>query len=325
MLPVTYSPADHDNLVAFVSIYQLLVENSIDVMIRYNASRARIYVSPSCYEIFGYSPAEMLTSDRSAVIHPEDFLHIDPKFKECGPTTPKLQLTFRMRRKDGFYVWIEGQYRYLPDDKGLIAVLRDISARKEAEGALAKANQQLESLNEALRKLAQQDGLTGLANRRRFNEVFEEEFRRARRQKLPLGVLLIDVDHFKAYNDYYGHLAGDECLRQIGAVLQRMLRRPGDHAARYGGEEFVILLPATDHQATKQMAEQIRAAVAAMGISHSKSERGVVTLSVGTSTLIPNSDADLPTQLIAAADRALYQSKAEGRDRVSTVMTGNTQ
>jgi diguanylate cyclase (GGDEF)-like protein len=267
----------------------------------------------------------MLLSQASAIIHPEDFPHIDPLFLAFGPSLPRLQLTFRMRRKDGVYIWVESQYRYLAEDGGSLAVLRDITARKHAEDMLVEANEKLAVLNSTLRLRAQQDGLTGLINRRHFDQLFDEEFRRARRQELPLSVLLLDVDRFKAFNDRYGHLAGDECLRTLSSAIQTVLQRPGDQAARYGGEEFAVLLPATEPHGAGEIAERIRHTIAALRIVHFDSDGGIVTVSIGVSSMVPLMDEIDPVCLIDAADRALYQAKSAGRNRVVTAGAATLQ
>lgn len=310
---------------AQAAMYRLMVENTIDVIIRYDASLHRIYVSPSSYEMLGYRPEEMLGSAPSMLIHPEDFAETDATFRRFGPAFPSFNLTFRAFRKDGRIIWIEGQYRYLPDDGGALAVLRDVTERRRAETMLAEANETLEAANCILQTLAQQDGLTGLANRRRFDELLQEEFRRARRRAQPLSVLLLDVDHFKAYNDHYGHLAGDECLRQISRTIQSAGRRPGDHVARYGGEEFVVLLPATDQDGALIVAEQIREAVFARRVEHHASADRIVTISIGASSLIPLNVYDRPDHLVAAADQALYRAKAAGRNRVAGEVASTLQ
>jgi diguanylate cyclase (GGDEF)-like protein len=168
--------------------------------------------------------------------------------------------------------------------------------------------------NRVLVELAHKDGLTGLANRRYFDDLLLEEFRRARRQELPLGLVVIDLDCFKAYNDRYGHLEGDDCLRRVCATVQTALRRPGDRAARYGGEEIVVLLPATGESGALNVADAIREAVAALGIPHSGNAHGIVTVSAGASALIPFHAEDQPADLFGAADRALYQAKNAGRN-----------
>lgn len=313
------------DLAAQAAMYRLMVENTIDVIIRYNAARARIYVSPSSREMFGYDPADMLGSHPAAVIHPDDFAVVDPPFRAFGPAMPSLQLTFRMRRKDGIYIWVEVQYRYLSEDGGALAVMRDITARKQAEAMLADAYEKLETANRALQALAHRDGLTGLINRRRFDELLQEEFDRARRQSLPLAILLIDVDHFKAYNDRYGHLWGDECLRRVSRTIEDALQRPGDHVARYGGEEFVVVLPATDQPGSLRVAEQLRTLVSDLEIEHLGSDLGVVTISVGCCSVIPVDEGDVPVELLEAADRALYQAKLGGRNRVAALPDPSSQ
>ena len=180
---------------------------------------------------------------------------------------------------------------------------------------LEAANEKLAAANDILRKLAQQDGLTGLANRRRFDELLEQEYRRAARQQTPLALMLLDVDSFKAYNDRYGHIAGDECLRRISRTAEGVLQRPSDHIARYGGEEFVALLPATDLAAGILLAERLREAIAGLGIEHLGSLHRVVTISIGVCGAISFDDNN-PAQLVEAADRALYHAKLEGRNCV---------
>lgn len=310
-------PDGDPDLSGKATMYRLMVENTIDVIIRYDASRVRTYVSPSSREMLGYEPEEMLGANASSLIHPDDFPHVNPLYRDISPDRTDLHLTFRMLRKDGVYIWVENRYRYLPEDGGWLAVMRDVTARKRVEEMLADANARLETANQRLQALAHQDGLTGLMNRRRFDELFEEEFRRARRHQVPLGVLLLDVDHFKGYNDHYGHLAGDECLRRLSRTIQSVLRRAGDHVARYGGEEFVVILPATNRHGAMVAGERIRAAVAAMAIEHSGSALGIVTVSVGCSSMIPSYNEEISMNLIAAADRALYQAKSEGRNRVA--------
>jgi diguanylate cyclase (GGDEF)-like protein/PAS domain S-box-containing protein len=302
--------------VAQAAMYRLMIENTVDLIIRYDAGRRRIYVSPSAREMLGFEPKELLGRHASELVHPDDRPEAALAFSKTGPDYPSVNLTFRGLRKDGSIIWVEGQYCYLPQDGGVLAVIRDVTDRKNAETMLAEANKTLEAANRILQALAQQDGLTGLSNRRRFDELLQDEFGRALRQTLPLSVLLLDADRFKAYNDHCGHLAGDECLRQISGVIESILRRPGDHAARYGGEEFVVLLPATGQDGALAVAEQLRQAVSALAIEHPASPERIVTVSIGVSTLAPLSTTDQPDQLIAAADQALYQAKAEGRNRV---------
>lgn len=164
--------------------------------------------------------------------------------------------------------------------------------------------------------LAEADALTGLANRRRFDRALALEWRRAQREQQPLALVMLDVDYFKGFNDRYGHLEGDACLRRIAALLTATTRRPADLAARLGGEEFAVLLPGTDTAGAAYLARDLLAALAALGIPHGDGIGGVVTLSAGVAALCPAvSDFD-SAALIQAADRALYRAKAEGRGRV---------
>ncbi|AHE98570.1 GGDEF domain-containing protein [Thioalkalivibrio paradoxus] len=172
---------------------------------------------------------------------------------------------------------------------------------------------------------ARQDPLTGLANRRKLDETIASEWIRARRQQKPLAMALCDVDFFKAYNDRYGHQAGDECLQQIGDIFRNQVQREGDLVARYGGEEFVVLLPDTDTDGARRVGDRLLEAVARADLLHEASPLGGrVTLSIGVAATVPRGDDE--GQLFAEVDRLLYQAKQQGRNRVvsGTVSTGDT-
>ena len=174
----------------------------------------------------------------------------------------------------------------------------------------------LKRKTDLLARLAQRDGLTGVANRRAFDQQFEMEWCRARRHRTPLSLVMLDADHFKDINDTYGHQVGDECLRAIAQCTAPQLKRPGDLLARYGGEEFVLLLPQTDAEGARQLAEAIRVEVEA--VFARAAEQGVgprLTASLGCATLIP-SDQDQAESLLRVADQNLYLAKAAGRNRV---------
>jgi len=167
-----------------------------------------------------------------------------------------------------------------------------------------------------LRSLSFLDGLTGIANRRRFDETMAREWRRCGRSHQPMSLIILDVDHFKAYNDHYGHQAGDECLRALAEVLADRVKRPSDLDARYGGEEFVCLLPETENEGAEQVAERLRAAVADRDIPHAHSPVAPhVTISLGVATMMPG-PGGTPDQLAQLADQLLYQAKRSGRNRV---------
>jgi diguanylate cyclase (GGDEF)-like protein len=174
----------------------------------------------------------------------------------------------------------------------------------------------LERLNQELQRLTATDSLTGVANRRRFDEALDHEWRRAVRTHAPLACIMIDIDHFKAFNDRYGHLQGDACLRQIAHSLVAAVRRAGDIVARYGGEEFAVVLPGTAHAGAVRVAEQLRAGIEALRVPNDASATlPFVTISLGVATVTPMAGVS-PQTLVAAADRALYSAKRSGRNQV---------
>jgi diguanylate cyclase (GGDEF)-like protein len=197
-------------------------------------------------------------------------------------------------------------------------MIGQLRVREALEDELRRARASLEVHNISLRVLADSDGLTGLPNRRRFEETLAHEHERARRSRRPFSLILTDVDFFKKYNDRYGHVAGDECLRLVARAIASGPHRPADLAARYGGEEFAVILPDTDLDGACAVAEKIRLAVASLGIPHADSATGTVTLSLGVYTAHAAIDgSDQPSDWIAAADGMLYQAKAGGRNRLA--------
>lgn len=178
--------------------------------------------------------------------------------------------------------------------------------------------QLFEETNEQLRLLSSVDGLTGLLNRRRFDEILEEEWQRGLRGQTPLSLLIVDIDHFKEYNDSYGHIVGDNCLKQVAQTLQGCLQRYLDRLARYGGEEFAVVLPRTDAAGALQVAKRMRLDVELQAIEHCASATGAtVSVRVGVATFVP-SMGFAPEHLLESADKALYNAKARGRNRVCT-------
>lgn len=215
----------------------------------------------------------------------------------------------------------------LPDRIELIARVRyhseaylSLIQRDEAYLALRKSQQELLEINLELQRLTNVDGLTGLSNRRYFDKYFDKEWQNAVRSREPISLLMIDIDHFKQYNDTYGHLAGDEVLRSVAQTVKSCFARPKDLAVRMGGEEFVVILPQTPRTAIAALAGTVVRAVEALGIPHSGSSASDrVTISVGGATHVPNDDGR-PCALIEAADQAMYQAKHSGRNRA--VMEG---
>lgn len=196
-------------------------------------------------------------------------------------------------------------------------LVRQIVIRDQLEAELRIAEEHLQERNQELTLLATNDGLTGIANRRHFDDTLTRELNRAARTGAPLSLVLIDVDFFKKYNDRYGHVAGDDCLRQVAATLRRGLARPTDLAARYGGEEFAVLLPATGQVGARYVAERLRQAILELALPHGDNPGGVVTISAGVHTF--GTAADEPHEaasFVARTDALLYRAKMGGRNRV---------
>jgi diguanylate cyclase (GGDEF)-like protein/PAS domain S-box-containing protein len=190
-------------------------------------------------------------------------------------------------------------------------------ANVELEARVAARTAELEQLNQRLKQMAIEDALTGLANRRRFNEVMDEEIRRARRGKKLFTLLMCDVDFFKRYNDHYGHQGGDDCLRAVGEIMREVFRRAGELPVRYGGEEFAVILPGVNQESGLKAAEKLLKALAERAIPHARSDAAAhVSLSIGliSARVEQERDADW---FIARADAALYQSKEDGRNRAT--------
>ena len=294
--------------------YRLLADNSTDMVFQLDTNLTRRYISPACREILDYEPEEMLAIKPIDMVHPEDAPRLALIFQTLiGGKADRHSIINRIRHRNGKWIWVEAQLRALRDHDGgavtgIIGALRDISVRKAVEDELAEANRRL-------RALAGQDSLTGLANRRAFDEALGKEHLRSRRDKSELALIMIDVDHFKRFNDLYGHLAGDDCLRCVGAAIGAALLRPGDLAARYGGEEFAVLLPDTDEAGAAVTAERIREAIFNLGIVHTANLNKVVTISAGVASMrCMEIEAN---RLIEAADQALYRAKDGGRNAVA--------
>ncbi|MEO1134169.1 MAG: diguanylate cyclase, partial [Cyanobacteria bacterium J06639_1] len=190
--------------------------------------------------------------------------------------------------------------------------MAELEQKAEREGILAE---QLEVANRELQRLASTDSLTQIANRRVCDEYLQQEWRRLARLQDSLAIAICDIDGFKAYNDAYGHPAGDECLRRVADLLDGVLKRPADLFARFGGEEFLAILPHTDANGAMHVAETMRQAIRTAALPHEHAPTGaIVTLSIGIAAIVPHAQSSV-ADLIEAADRALYEAKAAGRDR----------
>lgn len=211
--------------------------------------------------------------------------------------------TTKIREKEAF--------KYMDEDSRQFRTLQVLHRLVETSA------KEIESMNQELASLARKDSLTGLANRRRFDEMLQKEMKRLSRSGNVLSLIMLDVDYFKKYNDAYGHVSGDDCLRGLAQVIRETVKRPSDVAARYGGEEFACILPETDHQGALKLAEEMRTAVEKLDFPHSESEiADHVTVSVGVLTVYCDK-ADLPQQIVETCDELLYQAKKLGRNRVA--------
>ncbi len=184
--------------------------------------------------------------------------------------------------------------------------------------ARVRTHLELKRHRDMLENLSSLDGLTGIPNRRRFDEYLEQEWKRAVRDASFLSLIMIDIDYFKKFNDNYGHCAGDDCLRKVAKTLAESVNRPSDLVARYGGEEFAAVLPKTDKEGAVFVADTMLKKIESLGIPHSHSEvQTFLTVSIGTATILPSPDADMSV-LVNSSDRALYEAKRSGRNRLKT-------
>jgi diguanylate cyclase (GGDEF)-like protein/PAS domain S-box-containing protein len=278
------------------------------------------YVSPSALNILGYRPEEIIGHGPGEFVHPDDLELVvrDSQLHLAGANTSDA-LTHRMLRKDGGTIWVECRNRPMTDPAtgqpaGFVLIMRDITEQKRLQDELAR--------------MALSDGLTGLANRRAFDE---REWARTLREATQMSLLLIDVDRFKSFNDQYGHQVGDDCIRAVAAAIASALHRPADLAARYGGDEFAIILPTTDSSGAVAIAKQVVENVAKLKLPHEGNPEGggFVSASIGAATALcrVGGTIEMPQSLLAAADNALYKAKEAGRNGVATALllaTGET-
>jgi diguanylate cyclase (GGDEF)-like protein/PAS domain S-box-containing protein len=269
-----------------------------------------LYVSPSSARVVGWRPDQLTGTPALAGVNAKDLPEVNDIVAALKRgEMAEARTVYRSRHREAKEIWIESTMRVTRNSDtgeidGVVAISRDVTQQKTA--------------SEKLAALAILDGLTGLANRRRFDERLQEEWARACRDDTPLSLLMIDADHFKKFNDQYGHQAGDGCLQAIAKVLATEARRPADLAARYGGEEFVLLLPNTAAAGCELVGEKIRQELRQLCIPHALNiPSQKVTVSLGAATIRPNAEGPTgSSSLVEAADRALYAAKESGRDRL---------
>ena len=287
--------------------FRLMAENSSDLLCTISHDGIRRYASPSAMRLLGRRPDELVGMAVLDMMHPDDRQLAAAQVEELrSGRIEQATFTFRTRHKDGRELWIESSAKIASQPgqaECLIAVSRDITERKRLEGQLAA--------------LARLDGLTGISNRRVFDDALACTWADAARSNAPVSLLLLDIDHFKGFNDSYGHRAGDECLRCVAQVVAGTASRPEDVVARYGGEEFAVVLPGTDMHGAMAVAERIRGAVQGMQRAHKGNPpAGLVTVSVGVASARPQASPQTTADLVEAADQALYRAKRKGRNRV---------
>lgn len=290
------------------AILQLIAEYSSDVIALVRPDMTFSYISPSSHRLFGRPVSGVVGHSVAEFVFSEDLPVIAEATRQVMTgALSDTTVTVRVIKGDGSLLWVEVASRLIgenvpgaPGDRAVI--MRDVSDRK--------------ALEDDLRAMAMRDGLTGLANRRAFDEALLAEWKRTVRIKSQMSLLLLDIDQFKAFNDAYGHQVGDDCLRSVGGALKLAAHRPSDLVARYGGEELAIVLPGADLAAAATVAERARKAVEDLCIPDGLRLGGVVTVSVGVATALARDggSAEMPQALLSSADGALYTAKDAGRN-----------
>lgn len=300
---------------------------------RYFVAEGHLIWSDEIYQILGLHKNDAAPDLASmiAAYHPEDQEAVVQSFQDALAAQKNFEIPVRLIRSDGTTRYVMSRGGVQTDGNGktvsVFGVFQDITEQKETEQELKAVNLASEIANQSLRTMAMQDSLTGLPNRRQFDLTLATEFKRAAREKTVLGLIMIDLDQFKAYNDHHGHPAGDDCLRMVAEAIAGVLQRPADMAARYGGEEMAVSLPNTNLAGAEIVANYILKAVRDLCIPHEANPGKIVTISCGAATFCPRTDPHVPAMLIQRADEALYGAKRAGRDRVkcSHAQTGSLQ
>ena len=295
-------------------VYKTLLESTKAIPWKIDwATMKFAYIGPQIEALLGWSPDSWQTVDDWATrMHPDDRDRVVGFCVAQSKAGLDHEADYRAARSDGTYRWIRDVVHVVRDARGnvesLVGFMFDISERKRTEEHLLALQRELEDLS-------YKDGLTGLVNRRRFDTLLAAEWTAGRESDQPLSVIMIDIDWFKQYNDRYGHIRGDECLKRVAAALSSCTNKPRDFIARYGGEEFVLVLPETDDAGAMRIAERCRAAIASANITHEGGVDGWLTLSLGVGTVVPR-DVGGQVAFLDAVDRNMYEAKATGRNTI---------
>ena len=274
------------------------------------------YIGPQIEKLLGWKPESWVSvEDWATRMHPEDRQWVVDFCVAQSKAGTDHEADYRALTDKGDYVWIRDVVHVVRNDDGdvesLIGFMFDISERKATE-------QKLISLQKELEEMSYQDGLTGVANRRMLDQVLEAEWHHAVRHQQPLSVILLDIDYFKEFNDCYGHLQGDDCLKKVAKSLAGTATRAKDFFGRFGGEEFMLVLPETDVDAASKIAERCRQHIFKLQLPHQQSKiSNVLTISLGVNTLKPK-QTDKLQDFINSVDKLLYQAKTQGRNQIQT-------
>jgi diguanylate cyclase (GGDEF)-like protein/PAS domain S-box-containing protein len=297
------------------TVYKTLLESTKAIPWKIDwATMQFAYIGPQIEQLLGWTPDSWVSAnDWAERMHPEDREWVVNFCVSQSKSGIDHEADYRALTKDGRYVWIRDVVHVVRNDQGevqaLIGFMFDISERKKTE-------EQLVILQKELEDMSYKDGLTGVANRRMFDSILELEWANARRNSQPLSVIMIDIDHFKEFNDHYGHIQGDDCLIRVAQVLGSAATRARDFLARYGGEEFVLVLPEADADAAAKIAERCRQAIFKEQIPHARSPvSAVLTISLGVGTMTPGHE-DQAMAFIETIDKKLYQAKQLGRNKI---------
>lgn len=299
--------------------FQFITDNATDIIMKLSADSTFLYVSPIIEKILGVKPKDVLFSNNSYdFIHPEDHEHCYKSHQKMLSTDEIVTFKFKAIRKDHKMIWLEttGKRIVTENTVELICITRDITDRQLLENELMKANELLQNTNEQLEYLSYIDGLTNVGNRRKFDMTLLAKWREYINKDISLSLLMFDIDCFKEFNDTYGHINGDTCLKTVAKTVDRIASKYGAELFRYGGEEFIILLQGATMEEACLLGNEVVDGVRMSNIPHvSSTVENNVTVSVGlVSTDLLDKETD-PNALIDYADKALYNAKNSGKNQ----------